>query len=533
MLMRKNLLLCFVLFCLFGCTRDEEKIDPKNGNDFSLFTTISVESSSLPDSTLCLLFTSYPYEDGSLVVEPSMVAYAPFKKEIPVAKDTEKLYIYFNGRLKEYPRSNIVITPAQAAGGLSLRSATNRPTVVLGTDKLVLSDDLMTAIYDSYPEGRNPGSNSTPQNANVLPADIRKSTDLVAPKGGLKLWITYAGDGGSSMAGSLWYYTYKVDGNKKPTTTLSEVQANKVPVFSNVKASEATYGTRIYLGEFQEGTRIGFLFKGNASEAKYSTPYYNEQAYKTKYPAWDATVSCGVIRLWDYEGESYATMGMENRMYKENAWDGDFNDMIFMLESEGTLLTESTVVPPVIAPESIMWQGYWLFEDQYPKEGDYDFNDLVVKYRIEEPANKPTIIYLCFMAKGARIGNGFGINGKIYYKGLGGFENVYADQENIDQPVKQITIPYASRPADKKYIPMMDNGTEQFNLNTFNPNSYSFPNVLEIPATSASLFKWPLERVRIDVAYPRYKLWVESKCTTNQDWYKDAPVAGMFYDKYE
>ncbi len=543
--MKKNvLLLVAAVLALAGCVQDKDMYTPnlpENGNDFSLFDKINVES-SLPDGTLCLLFTSYPYEDGSLVTEPVMTAYAPFNNVVRIPEGINKLYVYANGLLKEYPRGNIKVEGAGTTKAMT--RADSRPSTPGTYDWIPLSEAFIAAIYAFYPEAQ----------LNITEADRAISTDLVAPKGtkeiiehpgggqtiiewgNTKVWITYVGNGGSGFKGDLWYYTYKVDENKTPITPLAEIEANMTPVFNRAFPGQVEPqdgpGKRVYLGEFEPGTRIGFKFFGNAYIGgdtnkpfhKYSTPYYNRQAYK-HLTTLVSNATCGVIRSWEYGDVTYATLGMENRLPKENSYDGDYNDMICLIEAD-PLVIENKIDPPTPPIEKIEWQGYWLFEDQYPSEGDYDFNDVVVKFAITEIKDKPTIIDMQFMARGAAYSNSFGINGNIYYENLTGYANVYESEGKVEQPYKQITLPKSSN-----YIPMLNNGMASFDLNTFNAFNLDFPNVLEIPIVDKSKFLWCIEKTRIDVAYPRYKEWVKSKCTTNTDWYKDTPVPGTVWDK--
>ncbi len=542
--MKKNVLfLATALLALIGCVQDKDLYSPnlpENGNDFSLFDKINV-GSSLPDGTLCLLFTSYPYEDGSLVTEPVMTAYAPFDNVVRIPKGVDKLYVYANGLLKEYPRGNINVEGVGATKAIT--RADTRPSTPGGYDWIPLSDAFIAAIYAFYPEAQ----------LNITEADRVISTDLVAPSGvkeiiegpngsqvtiewgKTKVWVTYVGNGGSNFAGDLWFYTYEVDDNKMPINSLSEIEASLTPVFNRaapglVEPKDGP-GKRVYLGEFEPGTRIGFKFFGNAMlnnlpYYKYSTPYYNNLAYGRLNAKNNST--CGVIRSWEYEGVTYATLGMENRLPSESSYDGDYNDMICLIEAN-PIVIENKIDPPTPPIEKTEWEGYWLFEDQYPNEGDYDFNDLVVKYAFTEFAKddkKPTIIHLQIMARGASYNNSFGVNGVIYYENLAGFANVYGDVDMVDQPYKQITVPKADN-----YIPMLNNGMVSFDLKTFNQYNLDFPNVLEIPIVNKSKFLWCLEKTRIDAAYPRYKEWVKNKCTTNTDWYKDTPVLGTVWDK--
>ena len=530
--MKKVAFLLVILFVAVSCEKGKDLYEPPvvgEQKDFSLFDNINV-TSDLPDNTRCLLFTADPRGEANQA-EPIMVAYAPFNNQVRVAKGVQTLYAYVNGDILEFPRKDIMLKGSGVTRSTVVTRADDE--LPLSTTQVVLSDAFITAINAFYPE----------KVVNVSGDDLKVCTDLLAPKGiksqtvhpdesvtteywdNTRVWLTYVTDGGCGFSGSLWYYPYQVDDNDGIITSLAEVEANLVLLFENATPANSK-GTRIYLGEFAPGTRIGFKYLGNATlngqpYPKYSTPYYNQQAYGSANEA-----TSGVIRKWDYEGKEYATLGMENRLPSEgSAWDGDFNDMLLLVEAD-PLFIENVIPPPVVVPEYITWQGYWLFEDNYPLQGDYDFNDLVVKYAITETKNKPTIIDLQFMAKGATNVNSFGINGTIYFENLFGYENVFANANKVTQVIKQITMAAAS-----EYVPMLNNGTHSFNLNTFYDLDEDFPCILNIPIVNNSTFQWCLEYIRIDSAYPRYTNWVNSDCVTNTDWYMDVPVANTTWNK--
>ena len=538
--MKKYVIPALLLLGCIGCVKEADFYEEPQENerkDFSLFNEITVKSNLAPN-TYCLVFTSYPYKNGDLVGEPVLTAYAPFQERINIPKNVEKLYVYTNGLLREYANEDITLNPS--TGNVPFSRAESGETQQPGDHTWIsLSDAFVTAIYDYYPEA----------NPNIQGEDLKISTDLVAPDGQksvtvkdgvtiieewgkTRVWITYVGNGGSNFAGDLWYYTYRVNENKVPVTPLSEIENNLVQIFNRAapgnKAPLDGTGKRVYLGEFEPGTRIGFKYFGNATlngqpYPKYSTPYYNNAAYGHLSRQNNAT--CGVIRSWEYNGSTYATLGMENRLPSESSWDDDFNDMICLIEAD-PLFVENRIDPPKPNPITIKWKGYWLFEDNYPRAGDYDFNDLVVKYAITETKGKPTIIDLQFVAKGANFNNSFGINGKIYYENLNGYMNVYESMEAEEPITKQITLDYAT-----KYTPMLFNGTHSFDLNSYYENEEDFPCVLSIPITEDSKFLWCLETTPIDVAYPRYQDWVQSGCKLYADWYTDTPVAGTVWNK--
>lgn len=553
--MKKILFLLAITGFIASCTNEKNLYQPTHEEktilDYSLTSKINIVS-DLPDNTRCLAYTVNPEGEGSKAT-PIMVAYAPFSLDVPVAKSVEKIYLYVNGKINVYDRGSITVKASSFAIQGSDIAKTRSDEEPGSATQITIEPAFITAINDYYPEAL----------VNVWDDNIRKSSDLVSIKGndqdieyeGTKVWITYITNGGASFNGSLWYYTYNVDANNQPATPLEELQP--VQIFSGAGPSESFPngpGSRVYLGQFEPGLRIGFKYQGT-SQARYSTPHYNAVAYpdQSSGGSWKNTYNgtpisgncsdykdnyfaCGVIRAFTYNGTEYATLGMENRLPSESEWDGDFNDMICLIEAT-PLVIENDIPPPDPDPSTIKFAGYWLFEDNYPHEGDYDFNDFVVRYAITEypETSQLTVIDLQFMARGADFKNSFGVNGKLHYHNLNGYINVRMGDEKGAQPIHQMTVTKAER-----YVPMMNNGIYNFDLDTYWDEGETFPCVLEIPITDItntdeivepSQFLWCRENERIDHAYPRYKDWVESGCKEHTDWYLDTPVAQYVWDK--
>ncbi|NDW11539.1 LruC domain-containing protein [Bacteroides sp. 214] len=557
--MKKVVFFLAVILVAASCSEKDLYDDPYKGIDkkeldFSLTEKVTI-SSNLPAGTACYIYTSDPSGEGNSG-NPIMVAYAPFSLDITVPKALKQLYSYVNGDITLHEKGNIVLKGRNAVGSLTRAEGPEIP----GATQVELSDALITAINKFYPESV----------VNVWNDDIKMSSDLFAAEGtkdiisnedgsttiieytDSNVWLTYVTNGGSNFSGTLWYYTYRVNKAGVPDKTLDEINNNLTLVFSDV-APPTNTGNRVYLGSFKPGTRIGFKYLGNAAHEgqpypKFSTPYYNKLAYEGRYSAGninqtyngspisglrynyrDNEYTCGVIRTWEFEGTTYATLGMENRLPSESSWDGDFNDMICLIEAD-PICTENFIPAPNPTPVTTVQEGLWIFEDNYPNEGDYDFNDLVVKYKITETQVDetwlPSAVRLEIKAKGAAFSNSFGINGKTLLTDLNGYMNVYADDDAVEPIVRQFAVDKAD-----KYIPMLCNGNHTFTSETYWEKNELFPCALAIPITDNFNFKWCLENKRIDAAYPRYKDWVKSGCAAHGSWYEDTPVEGLVWNK--
>lgn len=472
--MKKLLLLFVCIFALLSCEVKNSYQEPETGKDFSLVDEISV-SVNTTENTRCLLYVGDPYVDGYLVGEPILIGYAPFTETVRIPKATDKLYLLMNGQMYTYSKGDIVVNKGVTRA------------------ESELSDALITAINNFYPEGiRN------------TPSDCyTECSDLIVGNEETEVWITYVGNGGAHLNNSLYYYTYTDDVNDYRDLDMKLV-------FDGTQ----TIGSKIALGKFTD-CKIGFACSYSSGLYRYSTPRFNLGHN-------DILLTSGVIRTLVFGGKEYQTLGMEDQI--PSGWfDQDYNDLLCLIESTPTLKPEIEIPVPELDPSKIVWQGMWLFEDNYPSQGDYDFNDVVVRFRIEESANikNEVLAYIQVMATGANFNNSLGINGKIYVENLTGYMNVRKGTSRVETEVIQITLPKAS-----EYIPMLNNGKAIFDLNSYNVHSADFPNVLEIPSVD---FKWCLENIRIDEAYPMYTKWVDSGCKSYTDWYKGERKDDMVY----
>ncbi|MDR0971460.1 MAG: LruC domain-containing protein [Bacteroidales bacterium] len=484
--MKKLLYLFIGVFALASCSvKDDTDQNTRDASKFSLSEEITVNVKTATDGALCYLYVGNPYEDGHIAKEPVLTAQAPFNVKVRIPKSTETLYLMCNGEMKTFPKGNIKVSETAKKDGY------------------VLTDALKTAVNNLYPEG---------DHSIYDPPKYTLSSDLVIGDSATEVWITFVGTGGSTYDNALYYYVY--------TDTTDVIE----PIALEGFEGNQNVGSTVKLPGVFQNCKIGFACRcvspggSQFDYLKYSTPHYN-MLYNNQY------VSSGVMRTLNYQGNVYQTLGMEDQLPGE--WfDQDYNDLLCLIESTPVATPENPIDPPTIDPGKVVWQGMWLFEDNYPEEGDYDFNDVVVKFRIEtpvEPEKTEAIAYLEVAAIGAGFHNNFGINGKTYLEDLTGFVNVHADEDKVPTQVIQFPIPKATR-----YVPMLNNGYATFNLDTYNDNNLRFPNVFEIPDAN---YKWCLESIRIDSAYTRYNDWVNSGCTTNTDWYTGPRNDNMVFMK--
>ena len=472
--------LAFVLAALSTASCIDKDVDntefyEKYARGFDNRTTVAVNIASEVAGEYYAVYFGNPYDGESLVKQPALTGFTPVSTTLDVPKDVERLYVVAQGEMKSYEVGNLSISAA-ARPGPQTRAADVNP----------VSARVMTAVNSIYfPEKTN----------NVRGDDLFKCTDLVidrTPSSGdfdeAEIWLTFLGDGGcrqSQLFGKLWFYTYpssKQDGLTPGDCTFygvkngevvaipySEVRAQRSWVFytrEEFSSNIASY-KRYKLGVFPKGLNLGFVYIGNSTVSnggfRFTTPRLNERVQdytltyqddKKTFRIVDRHLANGYIchvTEGDFQGN---ILGMENRVVTESAkYDGDYNDILCMIESNPRTIAPGEEVeignsgnkdPEEIACKTSV--GLYLFEDNYPYRGDFDFNDAVVQYEIRDyyqSKNRAKQITVQLMATGSHMSNSFGFRDskgfQPFLSGLKGYRNVYAAQafEPVGEPVVQ------------------------------------------------------------------------------------------------
>lgn len=252
---------------------------------------------------------------------------------------------------------------------------------------------------------------------------------------GAHVWVTFIGDGGFSInnrnvANALCYYTY--------TGTLSATDVytvHKTMIYPNTNVQNLNQkapkviGSRVqllywdgskYIDTFPAGVKIGWLMINNGSIGTY-TDYKDIGRYRFSTPILNSNIgrnpgnyTSGICR-W-LEEEQMNVVGMENRQYLDSdpLNDKDYNDILFKVTSD-PVAKPVDEIPPVQEEYALGITGTLAFEDNWPKEGDYDFNDFVTSYTYKLVAGTDHTnvkgIRLTFSPKalGATYNSGFAI----------------------------------------------------------------------------------------------------------------------------
>lgn len=246
-----------------------------------------------------------------------------------------------------------------------------------------------------------------------------------------EIWITFVHEGAGNR-NAFGFYTF--DANNPPQTTAEIAEINVV--FPNVsmvgEGGGLVPGDKIYIGEFEPGTAIGWVLMSNG--------WYNGAAHivnKTWYSdkSLNYTGFQQSVLFYDSEYEKLV-VGFEDLIFNDG--DDDYNDALFFVTAEPVNSIDTSEVTDIEEPSDDdgdgvpnMFDDFPLdgerafqtnnnsmstlaFEDLWPVKGDYDFNDLVVDYNIFFHKNadnkiKNVITEFELRAVGARYRNGFAI----------------------------------------------------------------------------------------------------------------------------
>ena len=226
------------------------------------------------------------------------------------------------------------------------------------------------------------------------------------------LYVSFAHEG-AGYKNAFGYFTFDLD---NPPTNRYDLPARNI-VFPNVSYEGSggglERGDRVYLGKIPANTGVCFFVVPNGWDG--ANQRVNDQYY-TRYSI-DALNK--YFRGWDpyrhnvllaNEPREFLVLGFEDLV---RPWgDNDFNDAVFIVEPEPWSSVDISKTPPAVirgsdqdgdgvadfrddypfdpdrafdtyAPAQDNY-GTIAFEDMWPHVGDYDFNDLVVDYNIQE-----------------------------------------------------------------------------------------------------------------------------------------------------
>lgn len=483
-------LLCSVLVILMvsGCTRDV--YDPNGGGedkpnsfDFSTTSTIQLNVKYDVPEGYKVLFNVYfedPFttdEGGQTVlrtdITPAITRMTDengeyHAKEIVAADHGSDVYIYTSyvgipGLVQTTITDNVINAdiewkltdgipqtradkwdPSTEYGLLGTWQTNGRPNYLDSEGELVLSASVLKTIRNTIQEG------------GICPQTYRQSADFkVDDLQGRDTEVSVRFIGGNSSAASIFgYYCYK-DG-----ASVKEIKAaKKYIVFPNTHTA-GYYGKPIglkggecvklhYIDEngvdkgtvFPNGVRIGWFLLNNAFVKEGKT---DKICYSTTALNGDGRTHTAAFRINDFVVLSF-----------EDYTDYDYNDVQFNVWSNPIEAIAPDV--PSVTPDPgtdddrsvayrMTYKGILAFEDNWPNKGDYDLNDVIVKYNSVLAFNTSNQVLstedtFTALWSGASLKNGFAYQMNTDRSNVvTEFENISDTSQGLDRELAKATV---------------------------------------------------------------------------------------------
>ena len=306
---------------------------------------------------------------------------------------------------------------------------------------IVVSSELLNKISTALPERKN----VTLTNPDYIANDQGANISIVETG---EVFVTFLHEGAGYKNG-FGYFTYTGDA----PTSRSEI--NEIVLLPNASfynsggdANGMRVGDTLSLGTHTAGTNIGFFVIANGFNSSYGIRpwqsddwiFYTVKDLNNENDVNNENLNAHTVMLYDDETGNII-LGLEDILRTNPGCDHDFNDLIFMVTATPSTAIDNTQI--TILPENLdtdgdgvldsnddypndserafdvyypskEGQGTLAYEDNWPIEGDYDLNDLVVKYRYKETRNslgriKGLNVIYTLVARGASRANGFAL----------------------------------------------------------------------------------------------------------------------------
>jgi len=294
-----------------------------------------------------------------------------------------------------------------------------------------LSQQFLDNVNASLPEGApvpaaNPEYLATGNQLDVVVNDLSD------------VWITFVTEG-AGYKNSLGYYVFDTD---NPPTNASQIDSIFV-VLPNASllngGGELKAGDKIKLGTFEAGKTISWVLFQNAwhgpsGSVRVNRPkFYSRSEFNTIES--DPNRRQHAVQLADFGNERLLN-GFEDLLRSNDGSDDDFNDLVFYVSANPWEAIETGNIPQTTAtsdsdgdgisdenddfpndPSRALrntFNGSLAYEDLWPSQGDYDFNDMVLDYEIDHILNGNNLLVdieadWTIKAVGAGFQNGFGV----------------------------------------------------------------------------------------------------------------------------
>ena len=293
----------------------------------------------------------------------------------------------------------------------------------------VLSQDFLNDVTASLPERLDVPTN----NPNYL--TVGNELDVVIDDRS-DVWITMVSEG-AGYRNALGYYVF--DSNNPPATANDIDSIFIILPNSSLSTSGGGLlaGDKVKLGTFEGGKTISWVLFQNAWTGTGvnvdKVKYYSRIDFNTAES--DPTKRQHTVQLADI-GRELLLNGFEDQT-RSGSSDNDFNDVVFYVTANPWSNVNIGGIPPItpqadcdndgVSDESDdfvcdplrairnTYTGTLAYEDLWPAQGDYDFNDMVIDYNIDHIINGSNEVVeieadWTIRAIGAGFRNGFGFS---------------------------------------------------------------------------------------------------------------------------
>lgn len=244
--------------------------------------------------------------------------------------------------------------------------------------------------------------------------------------------LYYVSHGASARVNAVAYYVYQ--GN---TPSQAWINENLILLYPNLTEAALQPGDGILLKYYEEtdgtfkdrfpaGSRIGFVllvdaWKGKGEVASKTHVMYSQRRYNGYNIGEEIMRQRPQMAL--FRTDEKLILSFEDQPWTGLAYSpyqGDFRDNVFVVEADPVTALPDDVPdgnkpdkPAGIPTEFYAKKGILAFEDVWPYKGDYDMNDIVVRYNSSVYCNGEwditgVVDTFTFLHNGAQYENGFG-----------------------------------------------------------------------------------------------------------------------------
>ncbi len=397
------------------------------------------------------------------------------------------------------------------------------------------TNEFLEAINEAVPEGEEVDDD--------LIADEDQAVLLLNDDAEVTVSFVHEGAG---YRNALGYYTFDPD---DPPTDVDDIDEHTI-IFPNASFRNQGGGLRsgfnVTLGEFGSDRGIGWFLVANGWEADDRTVGDGYGIYYSHFglnPENNRDLKRHLVFFRDDDNETlilgFEDIQRDNQGEDPYRPDHDFNDVLFAITLDNwDALNGDDIVPLPIPGQDAdndsvpdgqddypddgerafnnyypgeHTHGYLAFEDKWSTKGDYDFNDLVVSYRINQITNadgnvKDIVGEFDIKAVGAGYRNGFAFELPVspgLVESVSGSQindnYLRIDRNGVESNQRKAVIPVF----DNAWLIVQPEGDNEF-VNTERGASLQNPDPITVTVTFRNPQNWEVWVDRVPFAAPPY-----------------------------